>query len=179
MWTDSWIRRKKKHSAAPLGIELGSSHCRSDTLTTELQSHDMNCVQLSVHICRMEKERSLTIWNGPDRNEFRFGLLTKRNGEDYKHWTNFFAIVRFIFKCDCLSLAACIKGFPQRWENHLLGYPAYLNCPRNQCRAKERAHQKRNRHDRPSQGLFWSPVWCKLVILDERREHRCQLGRRL
>ena len=34
MWTDSWIRRKK-HSAAPPGIELGSSDCRSDALTTE------------------------------------------------------------------------------------------------------------------------------------------------
>ena len=47
MWTDSWIRRKK-HSAAPPGIELGSSDCRSDALTTELRSHDRNCVRIFV-----------------------------------------------------------------------------------------------------------------------------------
>ena len=45
MWTDSWIRRKK-HSAAPPGIEHGSSDCRSDALTTELRSHDRNCVRI-------------------------------------------------------------------------------------------------------------------------------------
>ena len=28
-------------------------------------------IQLSVHICRIEKERSLIRWNGLDRNEFR------------------------------------------------------------------------------------------------------------
>ena len=43
MWANSWIRRKK-HSAAPPGIEPGSSDCRSDALTTELRSHDRNCV---------------------------------------------------------------------------------------------------------------------------------------
>ena len=42
--TDSWIRRKKKHSATPPRIEPGSSDCRSDALTTELRSHDRNCV---------------------------------------------------------------------------------------------------------------------------------------
>ena len=39
---------KKKHSAAPPGIELGSSDCRSDALTTELRSHDRNCVRIFV-----------------------------------------------------------------------------------------------------------------------------------
>ena len=47
MWTDSWIRREK-HNAAPLGIEPGSSDCRSDTLTTVLRNHDTNCVQIFV-----------------------------------------------------------------------------------------------------------------------------------
>ena len=41
-------RRKKKHSAAPPGIEPGSSDCWSDALTTELRSHDRNCVQIFV-----------------------------------------------------------------------------------------------------------------------------------
>ena len=39
---------EKKHSAAPPGIELGSSDCRSDALTTELRSHDRNCVRIFV-----------------------------------------------------------------------------------------------------------------------------------
>ena len=47
MWTDSQIRWKK-HSAAPPGIEPGSSDCRSDALTTELRSHDRNCVRIFV-----------------------------------------------------------------------------------------------------------------------------------
>ena len=47
MWTDSRIRRKK-HSATPPGFEPGSSDCRSDALTTELRSHDRNCVRIFV-----------------------------------------------------------------------------------------------------------------------------------
>ena len=39
---------KKKHSAAPPEIEFGSSDCRSDALTTELRSHDRNCVRIFV-----------------------------------------------------------------------------------------------------------------------------------
>ena len=35
-----------KNNAAPLGIEPGSSDCRSDALTTELRSHDRNCVRI-------------------------------------------------------------------------------------------------------------------------------------
>ena len=35
--------KKKRNSAAPPSIESGSSDCRSDSLTTELRSHDRNC----------------------------------------------------------------------------------------------------------------------------------------
>ena len=37
---------KKKHSATPPGIEPGSSDCRSGALTTELRSHNRNCVRI-------------------------------------------------------------------------------------------------------------------------------------
>ena len=53
MWTDSWIRRKKTRAALCF----------------------FRLIQLSLHICRIEKERSLIRWNGPDRNEFRFEQL--------------------------------------------------------------------------------------------------------
>ena len=39
---------KKKHSAAPPEIEPGSFDCRSDALTTELRSHDRNCMWIFV-----------------------------------------------------------------------------------------------------------------------------------
>ena len=42
------LDQTKKDSAAPPGIELGSSDCRSDTLTTELRSHNRNCVRTFV-----------------------------------------------------------------------------------------------------------------------------------
>ena len=48
LWTDSWIRRKKKTQRSPSGIELRSSDCRSDALTTELRSHDRDCVRTFV-----------------------------------------------------------------------------------------------------------------------------------
>ena len=39
----------KKNTVQPhRGIELGSSDCRSDALTTELRNHDRNCVRIFV-----------------------------------------------------------------------------------------------------------------------------------
>ena len=38
-------------------------------------------IQLSVHICRIEKERSLIRWNGPDRNEFSIWTIIFKSNE--------------------------------------------------------------------------------------------------
>ena len=39
---------KENHSAAPPGIEPGSSECRQDGLTTDVRSDHWNCVQIFV-----------------------------------------------------------------------------------------------------------------------------------
>ena len=86
----------EKNTAQPSpGIEPGSSDCRSDALTTELRSHDRNCVRIFFvfhqavssfslrgdphvrackHFCRIEKERSL-IRMVPTGTNFRFEQL--------------------------------------------------------------------------------------------------------
>ena len=96
VWTDSWIRRRqKKHSAAPPGIEPGSSDCRSDALTTEYPGSErspagLRCVKnvssdpaVSSHLSRRRKGKSLIWWNGPDRNEFSIWIYCERLTVDF------------------------------------------------------------------------------------------------
>ena len=74
--TDSLVKDKNSHAVPPW---LRSAVVRA----SDRQSEDpisipggaalcfFRLIQLSVHICRIEKkERSLIRWNGPDRNEF-------------------------------------------------------------------------------------------------------------
>ena len=52
--------------------------------------------KMSVHICRIEKERSLMSWNGPDRNEFsicRLILIRFLTGYPYSKIKNLVTLV--------------------------------------------------------------------------------------
>ena len=62
----SVVRASDRQSEDPSSIPGGAALCL------------FHLIQLSVHICRIEKERSLIRWNGPDRHEFRFASQLAR-----------------------------------------------------------------------------------------------------
>ena len=75
MWTDRWIRRKRKHSTAPPGIEPGSFDCRPDALTTKLRSHDRSCVRIFSSLTKASNQQSANPGSIPGGAAFFFFCL--------------------------------------------------------------------------------------------------------